>query len=585
MLPVADELRTSAGIASSPLLLLLRVNTRQAWRRLKAIRQQSRLLTGIIFLFMAGYWVLSFWLFLRGLQFVNTFMALGTVLTERLMYLLFAFLFVMLLLSNVVISYTNLFRNREAGFLMSLPVPAQTIFRWKMIESLVLASWAFLFLIAPLLAAFGLTQGVAWHFYPATILLIAMFIVLPAAAGAWLALNLGRYLDRRAFQLALVGAALSALALARFWWRANPVTDEMLDTRVLGVLDQLLQKTRFAQFPFLPSYWLTSSVLRWAEGALSLAAFFGLVLLSNVMFFGLLAFTRLGNWYYDSASRVHSRASVWGQWEWFRASQRRRKAFGYGVGPAERVAGWLRWLRPGTRALLVKDARMFWRDTTQWGQSVLLLGLLGVYLMNLRQFTGQLTNSYWIHLVAYLNLGACSLNLAMLTTRFVYPQFSLEGQRLWIVGMAPMGLGRVVRVKFWLAACTSLTMSLALMVLSCCLLRMEWRQVAFFSGVITVMAFTLNGLATGMGVLYPNFKESNPSKIVSGFGGTFCFVLSFLYILVSVLLLAFGSAASRGRGPSPGLALAGITIFILMSAALGWLPFRFSLSRLKEFEE
>ena len=40
------------------------------------------------------------------------------------------------------------------------------------------------------------------------------------------------------------------------------------------------------------------------------------------------------------------------------------------------------------------------------------------------------------------------------------------------------------------------------------------------------MTFTFNGLAAGVGVLYPNFKENNPSKIVSGFGGTFCLVLS-----------------------------------------------------------
>ena len=33
-----------------------------------------------------------------------------------------------------------------------------------------------------------------------------------------------------------------------------------------------------------------------------------------------------------------------------------------------------------------------------------------------------------------------ALNLATLTTRFVYPQFSLEGKRLWIVGLSPLGL-------------------------------------------------------------------------------------------------------------------------------------------------
>src|ERR1700722_343336 len=185
----------------APLLLLLRVNAVQSWRRLKSVRDQSRLLTSLIFAFIISYLVLSFWLFYKGLRFVGAFPGLGTVLTERLLYLLFAFLFVLLLLSNLIISYTNLFRNREAGYLMSLPIPAQTIFRWKFFESTLLASWAFLFLISPLLAAFGLTRDVAWHFYPVTLLLLGLFIILPGIAGSWLALNLAHHVDRRAFQV------------------------------------------------------------------------------------------------------------------------------------------------------------------------------------------------------------------------------------------------------------------------------------------------------------------------------------------------------------------------------------------------
>ena len=129
------------------------------------MREQSRLLTSIIGLFIVGYLVLSFWLFYHGLRFIAKFPGLGAVLTERLMFVLFAFLFALLLLSNLVIGYTNLFRNRETAFLLTLPVSTQTIFRWKFIESALLASWAFLFLIAPLLVAFGLVRDVPWHFY------------------------------------------------------------------------------------------------------------------------------------------------------------------------------------------------------------------------------------------------------------------------------------------------------------------------------------------------------------------------------------------------------------------------------------
>ena len=112
--------------APAPLWLLLRVNALQSWRRLLSVREQSRLLTGIIVLFIGGYLGLSFWLFYHGMKFIAKFTGLGVLLTERLMYVLFAFLFALLLLSNLIISYTNLFRNRETAFLLTLPVSSQT---------------------------------------------------------------------------------------------------------------------------------------------------------------------------------------------------------------------------------------------------------------------------------------------------------------------------------------------------------------------------------------------------------------------------------------------------------------------------
>src|SRR5665811_1590758 len=278
-----------------PLWLLARVNAVQAWRKLLAVREQSRLLTTVIGLFIAGYLVLSFGMFYHGLRFIAKFPGLGAVLTERLMYVLFAFLFALLLLSNLVISYTNLFRNRETAFLLSLPVSTQTIFRWKFIESMVLASWAFLFLIAPLLVAFGLVRGVPWHFYPLTVLLIGLFIILPGVLGAALAILIGRFLDRRSFQIVLLLLALVLLVFVAFWWKSTPVDDDLLDKRTLEALDRLLAKTRFTMFPFLPSYWLSSAVLQWAEGITSGAVFFAAVLLSHTLFFGSIAFTQFGN--------------------------------------------------------------------------------------------------------------------------------------------------------------------------------------------------------------------------------------------------------------------------------------------------
>jgi len=560
----------------SALWLLIRVNALQSWRRFLSTRSQSALLTTIIAGFMVGYLWLSFELFYHGLKFIAGFPGLGLVLTERLLYVLFAFLFALLLLSNLIISYTNLFRNRETAFLLSMPVSNQTIFRWKLIESTILASWAFLFLIAPLLAAFGLVRGAPWHFYPLTAALIGLFIVLPSVLGASLAILIGRFLDRRSFQIT-VGLVALLLLFAAVWWKTQAATDELLDKRTLEALDGLLAKTRFTLFPFLPSYWLSTAVLQWAEGILRDALFFALVLLCHTLFFGCLAATRLGNLFYDTASAVQSRAGGAGfKINYFKTHKHQRRD-----GWFEKFFALLFWLRRDTRALAVKDMQMFWRDTTQWGQSVMFFGLLAVYIINLRNFTHELSSPFWINMVAFLNLGACAFNLASVTTRFVFPQFSLEGRRMWIVGLAPMGLARVVTTKFWLASAMSLVITLGLITLSCTLLNMTWDRILFFGAVVTVMSFTLNGLAVGLGVLYPNLKETNPNKIVSGFGGTLCFVLSSIYILASLALIVIGAG---GLHPHLWLSTACIAGFVLLSFLVGWVPMCWGLAHLKNFE-
>ena len=563
--------RPATTDAKDPLALLLRVNGLIAWRRVKAIGEQSRLLTLVIVVFIGSYLGLAFWLFKKGLWFISRFVGIGTFLTERLLFLLFAFLFLLLLLSNLVISYTNLFRNRETAFLLTMPISTGRIFQWKLIESTLLASWAFVFLIAPFLAAYGINEGVAWHFYPVTLVLVALFIVLPAVAGSFLAVNVARFLDRRVFQVLALGLVLLLIGGAVFWFKPGPVSPESNETRPAAVLDQMLAKTKFAQFPLLPSHWLSSSVVQWADGALMGAVFFMLVLLSYASFFGMLAFTRMGNLFYDAASAVQSRASMFGSWQWFRVRQKRRREVSWSLGWVDRLANGLRWFSPDIRALIVKDTRMFWRDTTQWAQSLMLFGLLAAYIFNLRQFSQQLTNPFWVNLVSFLNLGACSLNLATLTTRFVYPQFSLEGKRLWIIGMAPLGLVRVVKAKYWLANVTSLGVTLSLITLSCYMLKLPLAQTFYFGAAITIMTFTLTGLAVGLGALHPNFKEDNPSKIVSGFGGTFCLVLSFLYILGSVVLLAFATPWSH-VAPSRGQVAVCVGSFLVLSFGLGWVP-------------
>lgn len=564
--------------------LLAGVHLKQNWRRLEAVLLQSKLLSATVLLFIVGYCWLSFALFYRAMRFVGAFPGLGDLLVERMVFILFAFLFALLLISNLVISYSNLFRNRETNFLHSLPISPNAIFQWKFMESTVVASWAFLFLIAPLLAAYGLVEDVDWTFYPVTVLMVLMFVILPAIAGAWSSIGLARYMDRRFFQYTTLGLGILALIGLAFWLKPDVVTDDMLETRVMLVLDRLLKNTQFSQFAFLPSYWLASGMISWSEGAISATGFFLLVMLSYGLFWGKFTMVMAGSPFYEAASAVQSRGPMVSRWKWVQWLNRNRNGGSkpWKPGFLERFFSFLFWMPQDYRAVLVKDVRVFWRDTSQWGQSLLLFGLLAAYIVNLKNFSSKLNNPFWIHLISYMNLGACSLNLATLTTRFVFPQFSLEGKRLWIVGMAPIGLKKVIGIKYTLACLISMSITGMLIFMSCHMLNMPWMQITYFTFVIAVMALTLNGLAMGLGVIYPNFKEDNPSKIVSGFGGTFCLVLSFLYIVGSIALLAIGSPWRDHT--STWMITLGWVSFTTLSLGLGVIPYRIGVHRLRHME-
>src|SRR6185503_5268787 len=120
--------------------------------------------------------------------------------------------------------------------------------------------------------------------------------------------------------------------------------------------------------------------------------------------------------------------------------------------------------------------------------------------------------------------------------------------------------------------------------LSCYMLKLPFIRTIYFGMAVSVMTLTLTGLAVGLGVLYPNFKEDNPSKIVSGFGGTFCLVLSFLYILVSVILLAFTTPWTPSARVAPAHAGLCLVAFVGLSVVLGWLPLRLGLRRVRTVE-
>jgi ABC-2 type transport system permease protein len=545
------------------------------WRK---TRREAPLLLVVLAVFIVGYLGVGYWLFFEGLDFLHDFQVVGSLLSQRIIFLIFAFFFAMLIFSNLIIGYTTLFKNRETAWLLSLPVAHRDVYRWKFVEALVISSWALIFLSAPLMIAFGRVHGVPLHFYAQIALVYLPFVVIPALLGSWIIVFLVRVLARLRIKKSVVFAAGGAVILLLF--AMKPVSDaEAVAQHEIVSFGQLLKHTRLSVNPYLPSAWVAQSVLAWSDGLSQRGLFYFLLLLSNALMGLLVGFELVGRCFFGSWTvALSSRAE-----RYQRAAEAKRQR-GTRTSWLERGLAPVRYFSPPMAALIVKDARLFWRDPAQWIQFMIFFGLLCIYVMNLKSVSLEFQNPFWETMISYLNLAASALTLSTLTTRFVFPQFSLEGRRLWIIGLAPIGLHRVLWQKFTLSALCSTSVTVVLMVVSSVMLNLEREKVLFFGGSIAVMAAALSGLAVGLGAIFPNFKEDNPSKIVSGFGGTLCLVASFIYIALFVALAALPDVRRVAAVALPLPDAAAYGLAIALSLFVLFLPLGIALRRVKNLE-
>ena len=571
--------------------LLIELNLRIVRRNILTLREKSLLMVSVITLFVIGYWFAAYAIFYMGFRHLAEVPGLQVIVLDRMLYLFFAFLFLMLMFSNMIIGYSTLFKSQETQWMLTLPVRSLDVFRWKLMETTLLASWAFLFLSAPLMAAYGNARHVLPSFYLKVFLLFIPFTVIPAALGSIAILIVTRYLHRRVFKWVLFG--VSAVGIAAAVTFLKPMQAEQLEqAQMVASLTQLLHNSNMTLQPMLPSYWVASSMIAWGEGWSRKGLFYFLVLLSNAMMATLVCLTISRRLFYEGWSRNHTQGDFQlGVPLLDKPINLPRAAL------ADRIVNLWPRLHHVTRALVIKDIRVFWRDTSQWSQFVIFFGLLGLYVLNLRSVAYDWSNEYWASFVCFLNLGASSMTLATLTTRFVFPQFSLEGKRLWIVGMVPNGLKRVLLEKFWLSSVCSAAITLCLMLTSSWMLHIPGWLTLLFASTVIVMSFALCGIAVGIGTLFPNFssgstanrRDDNPARIVSGFGGTFCFLLSLVYIVLvigSEVLPMYQSFAANGfndRGQPWGLVFSWIFVAFLSLFATT-IPMSLALKKVDSLE-
>jgi ABC-2 type transport system permease protein len=486
----------------------------------------------------------------------------------------------MLIISNGTITGMSLFRRKDMEWQIALPLPPRSLVLWKTLEGMLLASWGLLLLSTPILLALAQTYKADAKFMFAVLPALLALVMIAANASTWLLIALVLWARRWMWKPVLAAVAVLLIQTLPIWHTSV----ETLNSGDLSAsLNQILRHTEVCMHPLLPSSWVAETIQAAGRGIFERTLFFNFVLLANALMSVLITTQIASRFYYPAWNRIMSAAP--GTGSKVKAPVNRAKP--------GRLSLWLRRVLALDRAsfaLLVKEVRTFLREPVQWGQSAIIFGLLLIYSMNLRKLGYDLQSPFWITVVSHLNLLVCCLALSTLTTRFIYPQFSLEGQRLWILGLSPLPLHRVLALKLRLSASVLALVMVTLVVVSGVSLGLPRQRILFFSASILMMSYGLTSLALSLGALVPNFRESNPARIVSGFGGTVCLIASFVYIVSGMILLLLPSWQNLKQdavalvGYNSRLELAALGGVAVLTVVFGGIPYFFAKQQTKNLE-
>ncbi|NBO93198.1 MAG: hypothetical protein EBV06_12945 [Planctomycetia bacterium] len=491
--------------------------------------------------------------------------------------LMFFTLGVALTFSTGLILNGSLFSGPETAFLLAQPLTADRVFAYKFQTAVAFSSWAFLLLGGPVLIAYGIVASAPWWFYAMMPFYFLGFLLVPSSIGGVVALLLVNFIpnQRRTFLAVLV---LFGLALGA-WWIWGLITEGRRAGQPEEAAAAILNRFSFARSLWLPTAWVTKGLQSAGRGHLGDALFQLTLVWSNGLMLYLLV-TWMSTFLYR---RGYNRCATGGDL--------RRKHGGVWIDNI--LLACLCFVHPSTRQLILKDFRTFRRDPQQWGQVLLFTILLLAYFTNLKRLFIRGLEWPFQNWLSFLNLLAVSLLLCTYTGRFIYPLLSLEGRKFWILGLLPLERDRILWGKFGFSTVGGLLVAVPMVLWSDVMLAMPWEAIVLHALAVFAMTTGLSGLSVGLGACMPNFKETDPSKIAVGFGGTVNLVIGLFYLIL-VLLFVVGPyhgmmtlVATSDQSPTPffwlivalGVALGLLTAII----AVVW-PLRDGIRSLRRME-
>ncbi|MEO6528701.1 MAG: hypothetical protein ABIP93_18940, partial [Gemmatimonadaceae bacterium] len=402
------------------------------------------------------FWAFIFTVLYKLLVYFRGVPDLGPFLAGKLLGIILIGFFSILLLSNVITALSSFFLARDLDLLVASPVDWLTLYGAKLLETGVNSSWMVVLMAVPMFAAFG----VAYHggpFFPLLVLIVFIpFLVVPAVIGSAITLLLVNIFPaRRTRDILSVIAVLAAGGIVLLFRIVRP--ERLARPEGFRNLVEFVTILRTPTSPFLPSEWVQHALLSWLQRRPDFLPVYLLWSTAAAAFvLGAILHRQLYSIGFSKAQESGER--------WARGTVMRR--IGHFV---FKPLGILR------RELVLKELRLFFRDTTQWSQLILLGVLVVLYVFNIKYLPlrGEGVTFFLANLIPWLNLILAGFVLASVAARFIFPSVSLEGRTLWLLKSSPMPVKDLLWAKFWVGTTPLLVLALGIVGVTDALLQVS----------------------------------------------------------------------------------------------------------------
>lgn len=451
---------------------------------------------------------------------------------NRTVLMMFTFsLMAMLLLSNVITALSTFFASEELDLVLSSPLPYRSVFFSKFCETLIQSSWMVFLLLVPYLAALGWVYDAPLKFWLFFWLPLVPFLAICTASGIMVTFFLARAFPvGKTRNLLRFLAVMGAGALLLIFRIMRP--ELLVSPDRFRNLLELIQTPWNPHLEMVPSGWLSREVL-WlldlpmGAGPWDHALLWGGGLSAVAVCYAFARVNHLHIW------QLHQEAQGAPD-----ASDARDAGAVPGEGPLDRVFA---FLALPTRAILVKDIRVFYRSPVLWTQVMMMIVIMVIYIYNiyllpLKSITGL--TPVFVEWLAFLNIGFVAFVVVALALRFGFPAVSMEGLGFYLIHSSPVGIARYVRLKLWSNFAPLLVISLTLVTLSDLILGV--RPIMFWLSLFDAVLLTgmISSMALFYGAVYHDFKSVSVSEIPSSFGGMVFMVSTLIAICVVLALQA-----------------------------------------------